>query len=71
MRSLLVKAASSAQRPPLCSTAWSIRCLAEPTSASRLAAGARERAVQEFSVEKLVVRNEEFYLHCLEEKACG
>lgn len=48
-----------------------IRCLKDPALASRLAAAARERAVQEFSVEKLVVRNEEFYLRCLEEKARG
>jgi glycosyltransferase involved in cell wall biosynthesis len=48
-----------------------IRCLKDPVLASRLAAAARERAVQEFSVEKLVVRNEEFYLRCLEEKTRG
>jgi len=48
-----------------------IRCLKDPALASRMAAAARVKAVQEFSVEKLVVKNEEFYLRCLEEKARG
>lgn len=48
-----------------------IRCLKDPALADRLGSAARARAVQEFSVEKLVVRNEEFYLRCLEDKARG
>jgi glycosyltransferase involved in cell wall biosynthesis len=48
-----------------------IRCLKDPALASRLAAAARIKAVQEFSVEKLVVRNEEFYSRCVEGKIRG
>jgi glycosyltransferase involved in cell wall biosynthesis len=48
-----------------------IRCLQAPALADRLGSAARARAVQEFSVEKLVLRNEEFYLRCLEDKTRG
>jgi glycosyltransferase involved in cell wall biosynthesis len=48
-----------------------IRVLKDRDLANQLGAAARNRAVAEFSVEKLVVRNEEFYLRCLEDKTRG
>lgn len=43
-----------------------IRVLKDRELANRLGTAARRRAVAEFCVEKLVVRNEEFYFRCLE-----
>ena len=45
-----------------------IRLLKNREFANSLGAAARERAVSEFSVEKLVIKNEEFYRQCLEGK---
>ena len=46
-----------------------IRVLKDRELASRLGKAARQRAAAEFSVEKLVVKNEEFYHRCLEARA--
>ena len=45
-----------------------IRLLKDRELANRLGAAARKRAVSEFSVDKIVVRNEDFYLSCLEKR---
>ena len=44
-----------------------IRLLKNREFASRLGAAARERAVSQFSVGKIVMQNEEFYRGCLED----
>jgi glycosyltransferase involved in cell wall biosynthesis len=43
-----------------------LRLLQDPGLAERLAAAARERALSEFSIDHLVVKNEQFYHRCLE-----
>ena len=43
-----------------------LRLFEDKLLANRLAAAARQRAQEEFSVEKLVLRNEAFYYHCQE-----
>jgi glycosyltransferase involved in cell wall biosynthesis len=47
-----------------------IRVLRDRALASRLGAAARERALRDSAVDKLVVKNEEFYCRCLEGCAC-
>jgi glycosyltransferase involved in cell wall biosynthesis len=42
------------------------RLLAEPALRERLAKGARRRAVEHFSLEALVIQNENFYARCAE-----